>query len=160
MFLWGPPAVGKTTIGRRLARRLNRPFIDTDALIVKRAAMPIAAIFAHLGEPAFRALETQAIAEAAANDGAVISLGGGAVLAAENRALIAQRGRSIHLRASLETLEARLRGQRVARPLIAGGISVGTLVAQRRPLYETADHTIDVDHRRLEDIITEICALL
>jgi shikimate kinase len=152
--------VGKTTIGRRLARRLNRPFIDTDALVVERAGMPIAAIFAQQGEPAFRALESVAIADAALRAGAVIALGGGAVLAAENRAVVARHGRSIHLRASLETLEGRLRGARVMRPLIAAGVSVGTLLEARRPLYETADHTIDVDHRRLEDIVAEICALL
>jgi shikimate kinase len=160
VFLWGAPGVGKTTIGKRLARTLGRPFIDTDALIVERAGMSIARIFAEQGEPAFRALESAAIADAAANAGAVISLGGGAVLAARNRALIAECGRSIHLRATIATIESRLNKQRVTRPLLAAGKPIAALVAERRPLYETADHCIDVDRRRLDDIIAEICALL
>lgn len=160
VFLWGAPGVGKTTIGRRLARALNRPFIDTDALIVERAGKSIAAIFAELGEAAFRNLESEAIAAAAATSGAVISLGGGAVLASHNRALIAERGRSIHLRASPETIERRLRVQRVQRPLLAAGVAVSALLEQRLPLYESADLSIDVDRRRLDDIVAEICTLL
>ena len=160
VFLWGAPAVGKTTIGRRLARTLCRPFIDTDALVVKRAGLPIAKIFARLGEPAFRALESEAIVAAAETPGAVISLGGGAVLAPANRAFIAQCGRSIHLRASLATIEQRLHVQRVQRPLLAGGIPVSTLLAQRLALYESADLSINVDRRRLDDIVAEICRLL
>jgi shikimate kinase len=160
VFLWGAPGVGKTTVGRRLARTLGRPFVDTDALIVERAGMSIASIFGQLGEPAFRALESEALAAAADNPGCVVSLGGGAVLAERNRALIAERGRSIHLRASIATIERRLRAQRTERPLLAAGIPVGTLLAQRLPFYELADHSIDVDRRRLDDIVAEICALL
>lgn len=160
IFLWGAPAVGKTTIGRRLARALGRPFVDTDLLVVERAGMSIAAIFATLGEPAFRRLESEALAAAAANPGTVVSLGGGAVLAPQNRALIAEHGRSIHLRASIATIERRLRVQRVQRPLLAAGIPVRTLLAQRLPLYECADHCVDVDRRRLDDIVAEICRLL
>ena len=122
--------------------------------------MSIATIFAELGEPAFRALESEALAAAAANPGTVISLGGGTVLAPQNRALIAERGRSIHLRASIATIERRLRVQRVQRPLLAAGIPVSTLVAQRLALYESADHSVDVDRRRLDDIVAEICRLL
>ncbi len=160
IFLWGAPGVGKTTIGKRLARALGRPFIDTDALVVERAGAPIATIFAERGEPAFRALESEALETAASQPGAIVSLGGGAVLAARNRALIARHGRSIHLRATLATLEARLRRQKVTRPLLAAGIPLRTLVAERLPLYDTADHCIDVDRRRLDDIVAEIRALL
>ena len=160
VFLWGAPGVGKTTVGRRLARALRRPFIDTDALIVERAGMSIAAIFEQMGEPGFRALESAALAAAAAEPGAVVSLGGGAVLAEHNRELIARHGRSIHLRASIATIERRLRRQRVERPLLAGGKPLSTLVAERLPLYESADHCVDVDSRRLDDIVAEICSLL
>jgi shikimate kinase len=160
IFLWGAPGVGKTTVGRRLARALERPFIDTDALIVERAGMPIATIFAQLGESAFRTLESEALVVAAAGGGAVISLGGGTVIAPQNRALIAERGRSIHLRASLATIERRLRRQRVVRPLLARGRPVSALIAERLPLYESADHSVDVDRRRLDDIVAEICRLL
>lgn len=160
VFLWGAPGVGKTTIGRHLARALERPFVDTDALVVERAGMSIAAIFAERGEPVFRALESDALALAAETAGAVIALGGGAVLAAQNRALIAARGRSIHLRATVATLERRLRFQRVKRPLLVAGTPVGTLLEQRLPLYAAADHTVDVDRRTLDDIVREIRGLL
>jgi shikimate kinase len=159
VFLWGAPGVGKTTIGRRLARTLQRPFIDTDALVVERAGMSIAAIFAEQGEPAFRALESAVLADAATHPGAVVSLGGGTVLAAHNRALIAECGRSIHLRATVATIESRLKKQRVARPLLATK-PIATLVAERRSLYESADHCVDVDGRRLDDIVAELCRLL
>ncbi len=160
VFLWGAPGVGKTTIGRRLARTLGRPFFDTDAIVVQRAKMSIAALFSERGEPAFRALESDALAYAADTDDAVIALGGGTVLAPNNRALIATRGRSIHLRASIATLERRLSAQRTARPLIAAGIPITTLLAQRLPLYASADHTVDVDRRSLEEIVAEIRSLL
>jgi shikimate kinase len=160
VFLWGAPAVGKTTIGRRLARTLRRPFIDTDALVVERAGRSIAAIFAELGESAFRSLESEALVIAAERPAAVISLGGGAVLAPQNREVIARCGRSIHLRASLATIERRLRAQRGERPLINAGIPVRRLIEERLPLYESADHCVDVDRRRLDDIVAEICRLL
>jgi shikimate kinase len=159
IFLWGAPGVGKTTIGRRLARALRRPFIDTDALIVERAGMPIATIFAELGEPAFRALETEALTTACETPGAVVALGGGTVLADHNRALIARHGRSIHLHASVATLERRLKRQRVQRPLLAV-YSVATLVEARRPLYESADHRVDVEGHTLKDVIAAIVELL
>jgi shikimate kinase len=160
LFLWGAPGVGKTTIGRRLAAALERPFIDTDQVAVERAGMSIAQMFAVWGEPAFRALESDVLAAAVETSAAVIALGGGTVLAPANRELMAARGRTIHLRASVATLERRLRGGRTNRPLIAAGIPVATLLAQRLPLYAAADHTIDVDRRTPDDIVAEIRALL
>lgn len=159
IFLWGAPGVGKTTIGRRLARALGRPFIDTDALIVERAGMTIPAIFAAFGEPGFRALESEALALACETPGAVVALGGGTVLADCNRALIAQHGRSIHLHASVATLERRLKRQRVQRPLLAS-MSVAALIEARRPLYESADHRVDVDGQTLKDVVAAIEKLL
>jgi shikimate kinase len=159
IFLWGAPGVGKTTIGRRLARALRRPFIDTDALIVERAGMPISAIFAQLGEPGFRALETEALTLACETPRAVVALGGGTVLADHNRALIARYGRSIHLHASVATLERRLRRQRAQRPLLVAN-SVANLIEARRPLYESADHRVDVDGHTLKDVVAAIVGLL
>jgi shikimate kinase len=139
---------------------MGRPFFDTDALVVKSAGIPIATIFAELGEPAFRALEADALAAAARTPGAIVALGGGTVLAPQNRALIVACGRSIHLRATVATLERRVKAQRVTRPLLAAGTSVGTLLAARLPLYSCADHTVDVDRRSLDDIVAEIRTLL
>lgn len=155
MFLCGAPACGKTTVGRALALELGLPFVDTDALVVERAGVPIDEIFARFGEPAFRAFESSALTDASSGAAAVIALGGGTLLAPENRALVAGAGRSVYLRAELTTLERRIERQNSKRPLLVGA-SVGTLLAARRSFYEAADLTIDVDGRSPIDIAKEI----
>jgi shikimate kinase len=159
VFLCGAPGSGKSTIGRALARRLGRPFADVDQLVIERAGKPIAAIFADDGEPAFRALEARALAEAAEGPSAVIALGGGTLLAPENRAAIARSGTLVYLRAAVETLETRLAHQRIVRPLLARA-SVGELLAARRPLYEAADLACDVDGKPVMQVVDEIEAAL
>ena len=89
IVLVGLPAVGKSTIGRRLARHLGRPFHDTDAVVERLAGRTIASIFEHDGEPAFRDLEAQALAEIAMHpEASVIATGGGIVTDARCRAVL------------------------------------------------------------------------
>jgi shikimate kinase len=159
IFLCGPPGCGKTTIGGRLAKALGRPFIDTDAVVVERAGMPIHEIFERFGERAFRAFESSALAEACAVDGAVVALGGGTLVAPENRERVAGAGRTIYLRVPLATLEGRVKRQRVRRPLLAT-IPIGTLLEGRRTVYEAADHTIDVEGRPAEAVVAAIKAMI
>ena len=85
LVLVGPPGAGKTTVGKVVARRLGLEFTDVDALIVERAGKPISDIFTQDGEPAFRALEREVVAEALGTTSGVLALGGGSVLAAETR---------------------------------------------------------------------------
>ncbi|GAC1414515.1 MAG: hypothetical protein NVSMB5_02600 [Candidatus Velthaea sp.] len=155
MFLCGPPACGKSTVGRALARELAVPFIDTDAVVVARAGMPIDEIFARFGEPAFRAFESSALADAAEGKRAVIALGGGTLVAEENRAVVARAGRLVYLHAGLATLERRIERQNVKRPLLVGA-AVSTLLEARRALYEAAEFTVEVDGRSPVDIAKEI----
>lgn len=155
LFLCGAPASGKTTIGRALARELGATFVDTDAAIVARTKQSIAQIFEDLGEPAFRALEVTALNESIAHARAVIALGGGTLLAAENRALVSRSGCSVYLRAQVATLERRLERHAVVRPLLAT-TRVGTLLDARRDVYEAADIIVDVDGRSPSDIVREI----
>ena len=79
IVLVGMPASGKSSVGRILAQRLGRPFVDTDELVAQRLGMPVPAYLERHGEPAFRAAEADAVAAACSVDGAVIAAGGGAV---------------------------------------------------------------------------------
>src|SRR2546423_1325598 len=101
---------GKSSIGRALARRLSMAFVDTDALLVQRAGIPIREIFDIEGEAGFRARESQIIREVAAGDHQVIALGGGAVLNPENMAALKANGRArvIWLQSPPEILHQRI----------------------------------------------------
>lgn len=118
IFLIGPMATGKSVVGRELARRLGVAFIDTDAEVTATHGS-IPEIFAAGGEPAFRALETAALREAAGGpEPAVVATGGGAVLAPENRELL-RSGYTVYLETDLETVRARIAGT-PGRPLLEG----------------------------------------
>lgn len=132
--LVGAPGAGKSTVGRKVARALGVPFTDTDALVEERAGMTIADLFVAEGEPAFRAREEQAVAEALEGDG-VVALGGGAVLSERTRALLAGH-RVVWLEVGLADAAARV-GLNTARPLLLGNVrqTMGRLLEERSPLY-------------------------
>lgn len=152
IVLIGPPAAGKTRVGKRLAKRLGLPFVDTDAAVVAEHG-PIPGIFAEHGEPHFRALERAAVAAAVAKPG-VVSLGGGAILDADTRADLATT------RVVLLTVRADAIAERIAnskRPLVTDLESWQRLVAARTPLYESlADYTADTSARPIDAIVEEI----
>ena len=112
---------GKTTVGKVLADFLGCPFMDLDDLVVKKAGKSIPDIFAQDGEPAFRLLEAQVLrktVEKYAESTAVLALGGDAVLAPASAALLREKTVCIYLRATLDTLLARLEGETASRPLL------------------------------------------
>ncbi|CDK00831.1 Shikimate kinase [Microbacterium sp. C448] len=151
----GPMGAGKTSIGRRVARALHLPFVDTDRVIVRDHG-PIPEIFTIQGEPRFRALEREAVAESLGHGG-VISLGGGAVLDADTRAALAPH-RVVYLTVSPETVASRIRDAN--RPLVAGDDPVGAwerIYAERRPLYEeVADVTFDTSSGPITHVATAV----
>ncbi|MET3557093.1 shikimate kinase [Streptococcus rupicaprae] len=134
---------GKTTI----ARLLDDQFVDMDAVLVERLGMPITQFFEEEGEAAFRKVESQVLAELLPQD-IVLSTGGGVVMSAENRALLAQNTPNIFLTADFETLYQRLRAdQEQKRPLVIKNSkeTLRALWAYRQPLYEeVATQVIDV----------------
>ncbi len=140
---------GKSAIGPLLAERLGRPFIDTDAEIERRSGRSVAAIFAEDGEEAFRALEAREI-EAAAGQGAVVALGGGAIAQKNAAERLAATGEIVYLRARPETLLERMRGADT-RPLLAGLGDrarlerLRELLAARAETYAEAGFVVDVD---------------
>lgn len=144
LILIGPMGAGKSTLGRALAMRMGRPFVDADACIEAQAGMPIAAIFAREGEAGFRRRESDALRAALAGPPAVIATGGGAVLEADNRAAMRAAGTVVYLTVDPATQLARLRGD-TGRPLLQSADPAGTLAAlqaQREPLYREAAHLV------------------
>ncbi len=105
IVLTGMPGSGKSTVGRALAELLDRPFVDTDALIVEKTGKQISDIFAEVGEKGFRDIETQVVKEASGNlTGHIIATGGGAILRDENVRALRRTGRLYFLNRSLEAL--------------------------------------------------------
>ncbi len=136
---------GKTSIGRRLAQRLETGFVDSDAEIEKAANATIAEIFAREGEAVFRVGERRVIARLLAGPPQVLATGGGAFMDPATRAEIRNAGVSIWLRADLETLVQRT-SRRQHRPLLNNGDArevLERLMAERYPLYAEADIAID-----------------
>jgi shikimate kinase len=149
VVLVGPMGVGKTTVGRRLARELQRPFADADEQLELRAGRTIPAIFREDGEPAFRRLESEVLADLLGRaHPLVVAAGGGVVTQSENRALLGRGAFVVWLRASAAFLAAR--ADPTHRPLLAGEPGPATalerLIATREALYEeVADATVDVE---------------
>ncbi|HKZ70081.1 MAG TPA: shikimate kinase, partial [Anaerolineales bacterium] len=104
IILYGPPGVGKTTVGKELAIRLGRAFFDSDPMIENYAGRSIPHTFSQLGEAEFRRLESKVCAELAAWQDVVIALGGGALLNPNNRAAFERNGLVVCLRASADEL--------------------------------------------------------
>ena len=139
---------GKTAVGREVAARLGRPFVDLDDLIVQRAGKAIPEIFAQDGEPAFRALEAAICGEMAAPAGLVIATGGGAVVDPANREALAAGGTVICLEADLGTILQRV-GRGDDRPMLAGPDRVARirdLLAARAEAYAALPHHLDRTH--------------
>ncbi|HEY1680783.1 MAG TPA: shikimate kinase [Candidatus Tumulicola sp.] len=152
---------GKSSVGQRLARRLNCAFYDTDAL-VERSRGTIAEIFANEGEAAFRRYEMEALAKALQpKTPAVVSLGGGTLGAPENRDLLEEHAYRVFVRLSPRRAYERLRRSRVSRPLLGAAPtweSVEELYARRLPHYAAAEYIVDADDvatPRIVDIIVE-----
>ncbi|WP_036595772.1 shikimate kinase [Ottowia thiooxydans] len=138
------PGCGKSTVGRQLAKRLQVPFFDADAVIEARIGGTIRALFEAEGEAAFRDLEEQAIDELTRQAPSVIATGGGAVLRPANREHLKSRAMVIYLRTSPEQLVRRLRNDS-KRPLlqVADPLKrLQTLYAERDPLYRETAHFV------------------
>ena len=161
IVLCGMMGVGKSSVGRRIAKIANRKWVDTDCLIRKRHGN-IPHIFARYGEEYFRGLETEVVRELSGQDGLVISTGGGLVLKEENCELLKANGSIVFLNASLGTLLSRIRDDG-SRPLLYGGDKaqrLRDLMGVRMPVYESvADHTVMTDKKSVDRIAREILAL-
>jgi shikimate kinase len=165
VILTGFMATGKTEVGRRLARRLGRPFVDTDGLVEAAAGKRVAAIFAEEGEAHFRALERAAVAEACLVPEAVVATGGGTLLDADSRRRLAAAGPIVCLSASAEEIVRRVEDAGT-RPLLAnggGGDRLGRireLLATRAAVYALATHEVDTSGLSVDEVVERVRALV
>ena len=140
IVLVGLMGVGKTTVGRRLAKRLGLGFVDADEEIERAAGLTVEEIFSRFGEDYFRDGERRVIARLIEGERQIIATGGGAFMNEETRALILEKAISIWLDADLETLVKRV-ARRNTRPLLKSGDPakiLADLAATRNPVYATA----------------------
>lgn len=182
IYLTGPRACGKTSLGRALATALGLPFVDTDHYLRERSGEEVAAIVAREGWEGFRRRESAALREVAAGledasaaagadaqDAApvwrgVVATGGGMVLAEENRRFMRETGRVFFLDVPVTELVRRLSRDplEAQRPSLTGRSlteEVDEVLAQRLPLYEEAHHRLDAA-RPLQDVCGQALALL
>jgi shikimate kinase len=148
VVLTGFMGAGKSTTGRRLAKLLQLPFVDTDAEIERRHG-PIAQIFSTLGEAAFRRIEAAIIAQVSAGGPAVVAVGGGAILDQANRAALRQTSYIVHLAISPRSAYRRV-SHRQHRPLLGDKPEferVAALLGSRTQAYADCDLTLHVDRR-------------
>lgn len=159
IFLIGPMGVGKTTIGRHLARALDLDFIDSDHVIEEKCGADIPWIFDIEGEEGFRRRERAAIGELTQRRGIVLATGGGAVLDPDNRADLARNGTVVYLQASVDRIVART-GKSQNRPLLKTAdprARIEQLLAERDPLYrEIADITVDTNRHGIRSTVNLI----
>lgn len=162
IVLVGLMGVGKSTVGRRLASRLNLPFVDADEEIERAAGLTISEIFSRYGEAHFRDGERRVIARLIDGVPKVVATGGGAFVQAETRALILERATAIWLDADISTLVDRVR-RRSNRPLLKGkdaAIVLRDLAAVRNPLYAEAHHRVISQAVPHDATVNAILALL
>jgi shikimate kinase len=159
VVLVGMMGAGKSTVGRRVAKRLRRRFVDLDVEIERAASMTINEIFAAEGEAGFRAREHDVLVATLADDAPlVVATGGGAVVRADNRAAMASRGVVVWLRAAPATLFARI-GQSTHRPLLADDArgNLERLHAERADAYgAVAQVIIDVDRLSFQAVTERV----
>ncbi|WP_420470018.1 shikimate kinase [Brevundimonas sp. FT23042] len=144
--LVGLMGVGKSTVGRRLAKRLGLPFADGDDEIEAAAGMTVSEIFASMGEGEFRAGEARVMRRLLEGPRLVLATGGGAMLNLETRALMKTHAVTVWMRADLEVIAQRVQ-RRDTRPLLRGKDpleALRTLAEARYPVYGEADLTVDV----------------
>jgi shikimate kinase len=159
VFLVGMMGAGKTSVGRLLAQRLSKRFVDADHEIEARCGVPIPVIFEIEGEAGFRQRERAIIDELTRNDDIVLATGGGAVLAAENRECLHARGLVVYLKASAHEIWQRTRRDR-NRPLLATANPqqrIAELLAEREPLYAQVAHvTMESTHDSVRSMVTRL----
>jgi len=161
LILVGLPGVGKSTIGKRVARQLGRPFLDFDQEIERRVGMSIREIFRLKGEDHFRTLEFALTKELSHTGGMVLSPGGGWITQPSSVELLRSAGRIIYLRASPEAVARRLRRVET-RPLLAGRdpvVALRELYAKRQALYESADIVLDTERLARQQLIAKVVEL-
>ncbi|MBK9307654.1 MAG: shikimate kinase [Nitrospira sp.] len=160
VVLIGYRGTGKSSVGKVLAARLDRPVLSTDAEVVRLAGHTIPAIVEQHGWEYFRDLESKVCQELAGQDGLIIDTGGGAILRSQNVDVLKQTGKLFWLTASVETIAKRI-GSDTQRPSLTGTKSfvdeIQDVLRDRQPKYQAAgDYVIETDGRSFSEVADEI----
>ena len=161
IVLVGLPGAGKTTIGALVAEQLGCPFVDIDAVIVRRMQMPVARIFAELGESRFRAVEREVVTEALTGEPSVVVPGGGWAAQEGNLAPARAGAFIVYLKCLVTTVVKRLDGGD-SRPLMDAEVPAETmrrLMLEREPWYRQADAEVKNDTRTAQKTAEDIVVL-
>jgi 3-dehydroquinate synthase len=147
IFLYGPPASGKSSVGEVLAKNLNLAFVDLDDQAKQAAGMDIQQVMAEKGEEGFRDLESAELKRIMLNPDSVVALGGGTLLRDENRAYVESYGKVVYLDVGLSTLLEHLRGDAMGRPLLAGNLTkkMAALLTNRTVHYDSFRNRLKID---------------
>ncbi|MBI3590199.1 MAG: shikimate kinase [Candidatus Melainabacteria bacterium] len=163
IVLIGLMGSGKSAIGRTIAKKLGRRFIDTDRFIERKFGKTVAEVFDQSGESTFRALEKEIIKKVSQYIGIVIATGGGVIKDLENFKYLKQSGWIIALYASPDTLYKRIAGKRI-RPLLLNQEDpvkkLEEISNERKIMYAQADFQVDTENKEINDIADEIIGLL
>jgi shikimate kinase len=160
--LIGFMAVGKSAIGRTLAKKLRRRFVDLDRVIERAEGSKVREIFEHKGEAYFRQLEKQALADVLEENNQVIATGGGVILDDQNLQILREKALLIGLSAEMDVLLARA-GDATKRPLLQGSNrreKIEILLRQRAARYAQAHVTIDTSNLTVDQVVKKIMGLL
>ncbi|MDS1030057.1 shikimate kinase [Bacillota bacterium LX-D] len=162
IILIGFMGTGKSSVGRKLARKLNKEFIDTDQEIEQLIGLNITQIFKKYGEVRFRSEEKLMIEKIASKRNCVISTGGGTVLDPDNVAILKNNGILICLTASPATVLSRV-GKNNNRPMLKNKSSlelISSLIDERKPYYKCADFSVDTSDLDIDEIVEKIFLFL
>jgi len=155
-------AVGKSAIGRTLAKKLRRRFVDLDRVIERAEGRKVREIFEHKGEAYFRQLEKQALAEVLEKNNQIIATGGGVILDDQNLQILREKALLIGLSAEMDVLLARA-GDATKRPLLQGSNRrerIEDLLRQRAARYAQAHVTIDTSNLTVDQVVKKIMGML
>lgn len=158
VFLYGPPGVGKSTVGKLLAAELNLPFVDLDDEIVNLADKQISEIFSDEGEEIFRAHEQEILNNILSGPPGIIALGGGALLNIQNQEMVEANGQVVFLEASVNVMSERINNSHSVRPLIseAPAKKLKNLISQRAKHYASFPRRCHTDNLSIEDVVWEV----
>lgn len=163
VFLVGFMGAGKSTVGKMLAEKLGRPFVDLDARIEAAAGARVREVFEKIGESGFRRLERDALESLESQEPAVVACGGGIVTVDENRSTLRRLGVVVYLQVTSGEALARI-GDVASRPLLAGPsgtLAATSLLAAREGLYRSvADVTVDTSGRTAVQVAEQAASLI